>query len=565
MIVFDDARAEKRASELRKKDEEDSVRMLSDRHGIPYVDLTGVSIEVDALKLVPEDEARAARLATFRSTGKKLFVAVTSPSFDPSNVIIEDLKRRGFLVNLFLASQESLERAWSRYKDITFASENRAGVLDISTESLEEVLGSVKTIEDIKTTVAAVLKENKGHKVSKVLEIILAGALSTKASDIHLEPEEVSVRLRFRLDGVLNDILFIDRATYDRLNSRLKLLSGLKLNVKEAAQDGRFSIVIKDTEIEIRSSMIPGAYGESIVMRVLNPESIRVPFESLGIEKKLFGIIEREIQRPNGIILVTGPTGSGKTTTLYAFLRKIHTPEVKIITIEDPVEYHLPGITQTQVEDEKGYTFIAGLRAALRQDPDVIMVGEIRDEETAKVAINAALTGHLVFSTLHTNNAAGTLPRLLDLKVNPKVISAALSLALAQRLVRTLCEKCKKTAGIKPEDREIMEKTINKMRATKKGDSLDGLDTSLTTYFVPVGCGECNGLGYKGRIGIHEAILMDETIEKIATENPSEREIKHAAENQGILTLKEDAIVKILEGKTTMEEIARVIDLYEEE
>ena len=563
MPVFDDARTDKRVAELRKKEEEVLVKMLSDKYGVPYIDLTGVSIETDALKLVPEQEARAAGLAVFRSTGKKLFVAFLSPNKGKVNVILEDLKRKNFLVNTFLASRESMERAWSRYKDLSFASETKAGVLDISTESLEEVMGKVRTTEDLKTTVTALLKENKGHKVSKMLEVILAGALSTKASDVHIEPEESRVRLRFRLDGVLNDIMFFDFATFKLLTSRLKLLSGMKLSIEQNAQDGRFSIVIKDTEIEIRASMMPGAYGESIVMRILNPESIRVPFEDLGIEPRLFKVINHEISRPNGIMLVTGPTGSGKTTSLYAFLRKIHTPDVKIITIEDPVEYHLPGITQTQVEEEKGYTFLSGLRSALRQDPDVIMVGEIRDSETAKTAINAALTGHLVFSTLHTNNAAGTIPRLLDLGVNSKVIAAALSISMAQRLVRTLCEVCKKQASPTPEHKKIMTDVMAQMRAHGKADALEGLDTNLTGYFVPVGCGKCNNTGYSGRVGIHEAVLMDENIEKIVNSNPSEREIRRVSLDQGILTMLEDGVVKVLGGKTSLEEVGRAVDLYE--
>ena len=238
------------------------------------------------------------------------------------------------------------------------------------------------------------------------------------------------------------DITNINRETYDLLLSRIKLVSGLKLNLKNKAQDGRFSVKINESDIEIRTSMLPDAYGESMVMRILNPNTISLSMEDLGIEKKLFEVLEKEIGKPNGMILTTGPTGSGKTTTLYAFLRKIQTPEKKIITIEDPIEYHLPGIVQTQT-DGKNYTFSNGLRSTLRQDPDIIMVGEIRDEDVASTAINAALTGHLVFSTLHTNNAAGSFPRLIDLGVNPKIISSAVNIVIAQRLIRKLCKSCK--------------------------------------------------------------------------------------------------------------------------
>jgi type IV pilus assembly protein PilB len=296
--------------------------------------------------------------------------------------------------------------------------------------------------------------QKQSYKISRLLEIIIAGALALKASDVHIEPEEKFVRIRYRLDGVLTDILHFDKETFRLLLSRIKLLSGMKLNLT-GAQDGRYSIILENTEIEIRTSILPSAYDESIVMRVLNPTSISVPLESLGIPRKLLSVLLKEIDKPEGMILTTGPTGSGKTTTLYAFLRKVYTPEIKVITIENPIEYHLEGIVQTQVNTDKGYTFLEGLRSALRQDPDIIMVGEIRDRETAEIAVNSALTGHLVFSTLHTNNAAGTFPRLIDLGVNPKVITSALSVSMAQRLVRKLCPECMKKIKLKVEIKKL--------------------------------------------------------------------------------------------------------------
>jgi type IV pilus assembly protein PilB len=266
----------------------------------------------------------------------------------------------------------------------------------------------------------------------------------------------------------------------------------------------------------------------------------------------------KELQKPNGMILNTGPTGSGKTTTLYAFLKKIHTPEIKIITIENPIEYHLKGVVQTQTEEENGYTFLEGLRSALRQDPDVIMVGEIRDEETAEIAINSALTGHLVFSTLHTNNAAGTFPRLIDLGVNPKVITSAINIAMAQRLLRKLCKKCKKKMVLGEKETKLIKDVTDSILDKSY---LTGLD--FDNIFDAVGCQECNFTGFKGRTGIYEAILTDEKIEAIVKENPSEREINKAAEGQGILTMKQDGIIKILQGITSFNELRRVIDLEE--
>ncbi len=298
-------------------------------------------------------------------------------------------------------------------------------------------------------------------------------------------------------------------------------------------------------------------------MRILNPKSIQVNLEDMGMDPVLFETVQHEIAKPNGMILLTGPTGSGKTTTLYAFLRKIYSPEIKIITIEDPVEYHLAGVTQTQTE--KGYTFLDGLRSALRQDPDVIMVGEIRDSETAKIAVESALTGHLVFSTLHTNNAAGVIPRLIDLDVNPKIMVSALSLSIAQRLVRILCSVCKKERPVTDEEKAIVKKILDHAVADGKDLSRYHVDPNQEVkLFAAAGCEACNHTGYKGRMGVFEAIKTDAEIEKIITTNPSEREIKKAASRQGILNMQEDGIIKVLSGVTSIEEVQSVVDLREE-
>ena len=355
---------------------------------------------------------------------------------------------------------------------------------------------------------------------------------------------------------MLTDILHFDSETFELLLSRIKLVSELKLNIREKAQDGRFSIKLTDSEIEVRTSLLPGPYGESVVMRVLSPDTIAVALENLGIHPRLLKILEGEIRKPNGLILTTGPTGSGKTTTLYAFLKKIYTPDIKVVTIENPIEYHLEGIVQTQAEAEKGYTFAEGLRSALRQDPDVIMVGEIRDNETASVAVNAALTGHLVLSTLHTNNAAGSFPRLLDLGVNPKVISSAINISIAQRLVRKLCQTCKKEVALDGAHKELIEKVV---KGIVDPVYMEGIQTKNS--WTSVGCPECNNLGFKGRIGIFEAILVDNNIEKVVINNPSERDIREAARVQKLLTLVEDGIIKVLSGITTIEELDRVVDL----
>ncbi|MFA5841633.1 MAG: GspE/PulE family protein [Candidatus Paceibacterota bacterium] len=563
MIQFDEEKRDDRIDELRKREEEELVKMLSGKYGISYADLSAVPIEGDALHLIPESKAREAGLAPFQATGKKILVAVLSPEKKETVAAINELQSRGFIPFLYMVSKGSMERAWNRYKEMSGSFETKAGILDISTEFLDKISGTIKNIRDIRETVEDVIRKNEGHKISSMFEIILAGAIAVDASDVHIEPEEAQVKIRFRLDGVLEAIMAIDFETYKLLNSRVKLIAGLKLNVKDSAQDGRFSIKLSGTEIEIRVSVLPGAYGESIVLRLLNPNAISVPFEELGIDKRLLEVIEREIRKPNGIILTTGPTGSGKTTTLYAILKKIYDPGTKVITIEDPIEYHLTGITQTQVEEDKGYTFASGLRSVLRQDPDVIMVGEIRDPETATTAINAALTGHLVFSTLHTNNAAGTIPRLIDLGINPKIISSALNISLAQRLVRKLCESCKKEDVPNEKEALVISSILERIKNENKLDAL--LEVSGNKdgkkLWRAEGCAECNGTGYRGRVGVHEGILTDENIEKIINENPSEREIKKAAESQGLLDLAEDGIVKVLKGITSLEELERVVEV----
>ena len=556
MSIIDDPEQVKRLEHLRKQEEEDLAQILSKKYGIEYLDLTLVSINTDALRLIPEAEARDAEVAAFGRVGKKISVAVRSPENPKAKASLAKLEELGYSTVHYMVSTESLHHAWERYEDLSYAKGSTAGVFEISSESVEELLGKVESVRDISGLIKDAVSMKKTYRITRILEIILAGALGTGASDIHIEPEELSVRLRYRLDGVLVDVLTIDAETYHLILSRLKLLSGLKLNITSEAQDGRFSIKVKGTEIEIRSSVLPGPYAETVVMRVLNPETIGAEMSLLGMEPKLFAMVEHEIAKPNGMILTTGPTGSGKTTTLYAFLKSINKPETKIITIEDPIEYHLQGIVQTQV-DKKNYTFAQGLRSALRQDPDVIMVGEIRDAEVAETAVHASLTGHLVFSTLHTNNAAGTFPRLIDLGVSEKILSSAINIAMAQRLLRKLCEACKKPIAATKEQFEI----IKRITDTIVDRAL--VPQELGVVYAAAGCPACDGIGYKGRIGIYEAVLMDEKIETILRDKPSEREIAKFARYQGIPSMQEDGVIKSLRGVTSLDELGRVVDLTE--
>ena len=354
-----------------------------------------------------------------------------------------------------------------------------------------------------------------------------------------------------RLDGVLHEVdteLPID--LYKLLLSRIKLLSELKLNVHDKPQDGRFTIRIKNnSDIESRSSTLPSPYGEYIAIRILSPKAIEISLEDLGMQNQLLSMMQSELQKPNGMILTTGPTGSGKTTTLYACLKKISSSELKVITIEDPIEYHIKNITQTQIDPNNGYDFGNGLKSILRQDPDVILVGEIRDLETANIAMHASLTGHLVFSTLHTNNAAGTIPRLIDLGVKPNIIAPAINVAIAQRLLRKLCNECKKKYKPSKEEEENINKNLRDAQNAPKEIKL----------WKAVGCERCNFTGYKGRTGIFEAFLVNDEIERLILKNPPEADIKKAAQKQGMISIYQDGLLKVLSGITSFEELNRVV------
>jgi type II secretory ATPase GspE/PulE/Tfp pilus assembly ATPase PilB-like protein len=567
MIQFDDDANNRRLDDFKKVEEEDVVQILAEqKYGMPYINLSGQIVENDALKYVRQEDARAWEVGPFKVLGKNIHIVIRTPERPEIEELGKTLTEHGLIPHFYMGSKASLEKVWERYKEISMAVGSRAGGMDVSGEMIVELGKNIHVLKDIEKMCTDLLEEKTQHKVSRLLEIILAGAISLGVSDVHFEPEEDFVRLRLRLDGVLQDVLHINYDIHKLLNSRLKLMSSMKLTAQAIAQDGRFSIFIGEDEISMRVSVVPGAYGEGIVMRILNPKSIRVDLEKMGIDDRLYDIMMRYINKPNGLILITGPTGSGKTTTLYAFLAKIYSPEIKIMTIEDPVEYHLEGVTQTQVDHEKGYNFAAGLRAALRQDPDVIMVGEIRDGETAETAIEASNTGHLVFSTLHTNSAAGVIPRLIDLGVNPKILVSSLKLSLAQRLCRKLCNECKKQVE-NPEERQVALIKNILLYAAQNGKDLKKYDLSPDmpiTLWEAVGCEVCNMTGYKGRVGLFEAIETDEAIEKIIPEVPSERDIIRAALPQGIFDMREDGVIKILKGLTSVEEVSSVVDLYVE-
>lgn len=535
---------------IRVKEEEEAAQKIAEQFHLPYVNLRFRPIEHEALCIVPEGKARKAKVAVIFKRGDSLSVALHDPENPYTKEVVQNLKQTYLTVSLLVASLKSLKRAWSFYA-IGKGAKKITGQMAVSGEALEDFQKKITTLGALKETV----EELSGQKnVSQILELLLASALRLNASDIHVEPRDQIIGLRLRVDGLMQDAGEFDLHIYRLLLSRVKLLSSMKLNIHNIAQDGRFSVALGDLEIQVRSSILPGEYGENVVLRILNPASL-MSIAELGIRHDLLSIVEEQIKKPNGLILTTGPTGSGKTTTLYAFLKKLKAQETKIITVEDPIEYHLEGISQTQVAPDHGYTFASGLRSILRQDPDVILVGEIRDLETADVALQAALTGHLVFSTLHTNDAAGVVPRLSDIGANPVTIGPALNMAIAQRLIRRVCENCKVLRKANEKELMLLEHVLAKISASAK--IKQKIEPPLKIPEAK-GCAKCT-LGYKGRVGVYEILVNNPQFEKFILNNPSVSEIQEFAQAQGMITLKQDGFLKVLDGMTTIEEVERVV------
>jgi type IV pilus assembly protein PilB len=556
--AFDDN--QKHISQVKQDEEESLVRTLAlSKYHLPYIQIKGGIIDNEAIHYIPLTDSRRLGMGAFRIEGKKLSIGILSPNNPEIMEYKKNFLSHGIIPTFYLISHASLEKIQERYSEISDAETSVRGIITLPPETLREYESEMQTLTSTQKYLAEIFTSNNTKKTTKIIETILYGGLLQKASDIHIEPEEDSVRLRYRIDGVLEDILFFTTSSYLPILSRIKLHSKMKLT-KNIEQDGRFSFVLGNLEIDFRVSIIPGSYGESIVMRILDPRSLSVHTKDLGIPENLFSLISTELKKPNSLILISGPTGSGKTTTLYSFLKDIQSTEKKMLTIEDPVEYRLDGITQTQVDMHTGYTFAEGLRSALRQDPDVIMVGEIRDKETAETAIQASLTGHLVFSTIHTNTAAGVIPRLIDLGVNPKTLSSALGLCLAQRLVRKVCTHCTKKRKPTQVEFDIIRTILTPVHKYKKTD-LSSILTPDFTIPVSVGCEICGYSGYKGRIGIFEGMQTTHDIIDIIPENPSEYILREKAHIQGFFTLAEDGILKVLQGITTIEELSSSVSL----
>lgn len=539
---------EEKLSSIQIQEEEEKAKELAQKLNLPYLNLRLFPINQSSLSLVEENEARTGQLVVIYKSGQNMKIAALNPRAEITQKTAARLETEGFKIGFSVVSQRSLNFAWQKYSQNKEIESQMPGVVQIREEDLGSLQAQIQNLSDLKERLTSL-------SITKVLDILIAGALKIKASDIHLEPEENQVRLRYRLDGVLSDIVNFSPEGYPNILARIKLLSGLKINVHEIPQDGRFTIRQEKKDIEIRVSVLPGSYGENVVMRILDPLTIKEKLEDLGMRPDTLTVVRRLLAKTNGTILTTGPTGSGKTTTLYAFLRAVNDPGIKIITIEDPVEYHLEGISQTQVNPERGYTFANGLRSIVRQDPDVILVGEIRDSETAEIAMQAALTGHQVFSTLHTNDSAGAIPRLIDFGVKPQIIAPAINAAMAQRLVRKVCQACVQKKPAEASEIELLTKHLTGLKTQTPLPAI-GPETELSSV---KSCPECNFTGYKGQVAIFEIFEVDPDIERLILKSPAISEVKELAVSKGMITLLQDGLIKALNGVTTIEEVLRVV------
>jgi type II secretory ATPase GspE/PulE/Tfp pilus assembly ATPase PilB-like protein len=539
-------------SELKHKEEENRAKQLAEKLGLPYINLTITPISPNDLTIIPKEKAQKGNLLVIKKTGRILHLAIKNPEHPQAKEIIKELQKQGFECQLFITSSTSLKKGWQQY-DLTISPQKETsirGVFVIQKEEMEKFKKSLQTIQDLQKTISDL-------STSQLLTIILAGSIKMKASDIHLEPSKEEIRLRYRIDGLLQDIATFPIKEYHFLVSRIKTLSDMLLNVTDVSQDGRFAAKIsgaRDTAetIDLRVSILPTNYGESVVMRLLGMSTVKLNLDGLGIRPELFKVIKSQIDRPNGMILTTGPTGSGKTTTLYACLNYVNKPGTKIITVEDPIEYRLTGITQTPISHRKGHTFAKALRAIVRQDPDVLMIGEIRDQESAEIAVEFALTGHIVFSTIHTNEAAGAIPRLFGMKITPDSLASSLNLIMAQRLVRKLCPDCKEQYQASPETIKVFEKIFS-LISPKSGLKIP---KKISTLYRAKGCSECHGLGYQGRIGVFEFLTVNEPVKKLILDKAAAFEIQNKAQEEGMITLMQDALLR---GMTSLEEIERIV------
>ena len=522
---------------------------------IDFVESAPKNIESAVINTIPREVAEKQRMVVFAKEGKLIKVAMTDPQdMDALNVLRFFAEKEQVEINIYLVDENVLKDMLGFYSEPTEMVKEAVKSFnkDIVFDENEDTKGEERKKEEVL----------KDAPVTKLVQVIISHAIDGKASDIHIEPMDKEYRVRFRVDGILHVSLILPKEIGPVIVSRIKILANLKIDEKRKPQDGRFRLTDNGKDIDFRVSTLPVIEGEKVVMRILDKEVGIANVESLGLIGSALDNMRAAIAETYGMVLITGPTGSGKSTTLYALLKILNNEERNIITLEDPIEYDIEGLNQSQIKPEIGYTFASGLRTILRQDPNVIMVGEIRDSETAELAVHAALTGHLMFSTLHTNTAIGAIPRLIDMGIEPFLLSSSLRLVVAQRLVRKICEDCKEEKTIAPSVRsQIMSEIKNIPEGELKKYGLDLIQNQEIKFYHGKGCEVCNGTGLKGRLAIYEVVPVTDPIRDIMIEKRgNENLLKAERDRMGIVTIKQDGILKILSGMTTIEEIERVVE-----
>jgi type IV pilus assembly protein PilB len=543
------AEVEKNITKINREAKEKSIMEKSRMMNMNYIDIAITPINPDLLKLIPAETAKECLIIPFYRLGKKLRVTVAHPTDPKTRAVIADLKTKGYLININLSSDEGITEAMRLYDTTQYIvkKEIDTTVDESKTKTYEKELEELSVLGEKLKTVNS----------EEAVYMISVGALKAGSSDIHMEAEEAFVRVRYRIDGMLHEVFRIDKATYVNIGSQLKYQAKLKVNVADVPQDGRYFFKVNDRKIDVRVSTLPTEYGESFVLRLLDSGKHLVTFEELGYSGQYLRKIEKLTEITHGMILMTGPTGSGKTTSLYTILSKFNNPNVKIITLEDPIEYHLEGIAQSQIHEKAGYTFGSGLRSILRQDPEVIMIGEIRDKETAETAAQAALTGHVLLSTLHTNSAIESIPRLVNIGLPPFMIAPALHTIIAQRLVRKICDKCSKPQPVSKTQQAEFERVVAAIKAVRPSEEIV-IPAELP---VAAGCEECSHTGYKGRVCIVEMLEVDFEMKDLILNDASTTKMIESARRKGMITMREDGMLKVLQGITTLEEVHRVTSL----
>ncbi len=527
-------------------DEEGLTKAKAAFFNLPYADLRQIQVTAQVLNLIPIESINFYNFVPFELQGKGLKVAITDPTNLSALEALEFLGvKQNLQVQLYLASETSVHAVISK-------KQNLKTVVGEALKDIQTTAQGLKKPEEVKKEAAPQVIEEA--PIIKIVEVILSNAIEANASDIHVEPSEKDVRVRYRIDGILHTSLMLPKSVQPSIVTRIKILSNLKIDESRLPQDGRFHMEVGRKSVDLRVSVLPLIYGEKIVMRILDKTTKAPTLDQLGIRGRALQWVQENIRKTHGIFLITGPTGSGKSTTLYSILSILNTPSVNIVTLEDPVEYFLEGANQSQINQDIGLTFASGLRSILRQDPNIVMVGEIRDKETCEIAVHAALTGHLLFSTLHTNNSIGAMPRMVDMGIEPFLLVASVNVVMAQRLVRKICQDCKIEVPLS----KGLEEEIKKNLSTIPEDYFQGFDKNDLKTFKGQGCEKCGRTGYVGRYGIFEVLPIVPEIQDLVMGKASAHKIYEETLKMGMITMKQDGVIKVLRGETTMDEVIRV-------